>query len=169
MTIEVGSELPNVDIFLPRPNEIRVGSIAKLTADKRVAMFGVPGAFTPVCTQTHAPGFVEEAARLKDMGIDDVICIAPNDPFVTQAWARTLKGFDVLTFVADWAGEFTQAIGMHTTSKMLGLKDRSKRYALIADNGVVTTLKLEDEITTCDISSAQTLIEDLQGRESEAA
>lgn len=142
MSISKGDKLP--EVTLVRPTESgpeQVGS-GEFFAGKKVALFAVPGAFTPTCSAKHLPGYVEKAAELKAKGVDEIVCTSVNDPFVMGAWQKA-DGSDDITFLADGNGEFAQAIGLTMDGSGFGLGTRSQRYSMIVDDGTVTELNVE--------------------------
>lgn len=113
----------------------------------RTLAIGVPGAFTPVCTERHVPGLVDNAERLRRSGYDNLVCFVAGDPFVTEAWARQLDPKRSVRFVSDGNLNLCRAMGMVTHEQKLFLGDRSERYMLVAQNGVIETVRVEKQIT----------------------
>lgn len=149
-TIAVGDKLPDATLsyFDPADGELRMVTVAELTAGKKAILFAVPGAFTPTCSQKHLPGFVEKAGELKAKGVDTVACVSVNDAFVMKVWKESLglaDGSGVL-LLSDGNLELTRAMGveMDLSDKPIGLGVRSRRYALLAEDGVVKVLNLEE-------------------------
>ena len=118
--------------------------IAKITAGKTIAIFGLPGAFTPTCSAKHAPGYIDQVEAFKAAGVDEIWCVSVNDPFVMGAWGRELKAAGKVRMMADGSAAFAKATGLtlDLTEKGLGL--RSQRYSLLAVNGVVKALNVEE-------------------------
>ena len=135
--------------------------IAEITADKTIAIFGLPGAFTPTCSAKHAPGYIDQVDAFKAAGVDEIWCISVNDPFVMGAWGRELKAADKVRMMADGSANFAKATGLtlDLTEKGLGL--RSQRYSLLAVNGVVKRLNVE-EGGGFKVSDADTLLAQAQ-------
>jgi glutaredoxin/glutathione-dependent peroxiredoxin len=121
----------------------------------------VPGAFTPTCHLKHMPGFVENAAVFKEKGIDTVACVAVNDPFVLDAWAKASGAAGKVLLLSDGNGEFTKAIGMDFDGRGIGLGTRSKRYAMVVDNGVVTVLHTEESPGVAEVSTAEEILKEI--------
>ncbi|CAN1134934.1 Peroxiredoxin-2E, chloroplastic [Linum perenne] len=147
-SISVGDKLPEATLsYLDADNEVQTVTVSSLTAGKKAILFAVPGAFTPTCSQKHLPGFVEKAAELKSKGVDTIACVSVNDVFVMKAWKENLgiKDDDVL-LLSDGNVEFTKAIGceLDLSDKPVGLGVRSRRFALLAEDGVVKVLNLEE-------------------------
>ena len=143
MTIKVGDTIPSIKLMVATaegPKEISTDEIFK---DKKVVLFAVPGAFTPTCSVKHLPGFVQNADAFKAKGVDTIACIAVNDVFVMGAWGKDQGTGDKIEMLADGAAAFAKAIGLELDLNARGMGWRSQRYALIADNGVVTHLGIE--------------------------
>ncbi|MGH6921165.1 MAG: peroxiredoxin, partial [Geminicoccaceae bacterium] len=132
--------------------------IADLTRGKKVVLFAVPGAFTPACSEKHLPGFLQQAAAFKAKGIDTVACVAVNDPFVLSAWDKANAIDGKIELFSDGNAEFTKALGLDFDASAVGLGTRSKRYAMVVDDGVVRTLLVEDVPSQVEKSSAQALL-----------
>jgi len=120
----------------------------------------VPGAYTGVCTTAHVPSFIRTKDRFDAAGVDQIVCIAVNDPFVMDAWGKSTGGADAgLTFLGDPQSEFTKTIGMDFTAPPAGLIDRSKRYAMLVEDGKVTILNEEGNPGECEISAGEALLD----------
>ncbi|KAA8516663.1 hypothetical protein F0562_016831 [Nyssa sinensis] len=146
-TISVGDKLPESTLsYFDAADELQTVTVSDLTKSKKAILFAVPGAFTPTCSQKHLPGFVEKAAELKQKGVDTIACISVNDAFVMKAWKKDLKIGDEVLLLSDGNGDFTKAIGceLDLSDKPVGLGVRSRRYALLAEDGVVKVLNLEE-------------------------
>lgn len=158
MTIKVGDRIPNATLKImgeKGPSDITTGDIFN---GKKVALFAVPGAFTPGCSATHLPGFIIYADKIKAKGVDSIVCVAVNDAFVMDAWKKS-QNAEEIDFVADGNGTFTQLLGMELDGSGFGLGMRSKRYAMIVDNGVVKYLGLDDK--GIEQSAAEAVLENL--------
>ena len=142
MTIKVGDRIPEVQLSKATAEGPQPLSSGEFFGGKRVALFAVPGAFTPTCSVQHLPSFVEKAADLKAKGIDEIACTAVNDPFVMGAWGRS-DGSDDITMLADGNGEFAQNIGLTMDASTYGMGKRSQRYSMIVNDGVVEQLNVE--------------------------
>ncbi|KAJ4705121.1 putative Peroxiredoxin [Melia azedarach] len=145
--ISVGDKLPDATLsYFDSDGELQTITVSDVTANKKAVLFAVPGAFTPTCSQKHLPGFVEKSAELKSKGVDTIACISVNDAFVMKAWKENLGIKDEVLLLSDGNGEFTKAIGceLDLSDKPVGLGVRSRRYALLAENGVVKLLNLEE-------------------------
>ncbi len=161
MTISTGDRLPAASLLRLGPNGPEAVDLSTLTAGKRVVIFAVPGAFTPTCTKSHMPSFIETADQFAAKGVD-LICVSVNDPFVTDAWAKA-TGADTagIAVLSDADGAFTKAIGMDFTAPPAGLYGRSKRYALLAEDGTVTALHLEDNPGACSVSGGASMLDEI--------
>jgi len=162
MALSVGDRLPEASFLVigaDGPQEVALGP---LLAGRKVVIFGLPGAFTRTCSAAHLPGFIASRAALAEKGIAEVICIAVNDPFVMQAWGETTGATAAgITMLADAGAGFTKAIGMDFTAPPAGFYDRSMRYALMAEDGVVKLLNIEVKRGVCELSSGETMLDQL--------
>jgi peroxiredoxin len=144
MTIKVGDKLPNLTLTQATAEGPKPVSTDELFKGKTVALFAVPGAFTPTCSAKHLPGFKQQAPTLKGKGVDAIACLSVNDPFVMRAWGEDQAvGEDVL-MLADGNGEFTKAVGLEMDGSKFGLGQRSQRYSMIVKDGVVEKLNVEE-------------------------
>lgn len=146
MTISVGDKLPDVQLHTMTAKGPKAVSSLDALGTGKVVLFAVPGAFTPACSNAHLPGFVENSAELRAKGVDTIACVAVNDAFVMDAWGKAHgvgpDGADIL-LLADGNGTFTEAIGMTLDGSGFGLGNRSKRYAAVLQDGVVTSLDVD--------------------------
>ena len=118
-------------------------TVSELTSGKTVALFAVPGAFTPTCSARHLPGYKEKAGEMRGKGVDTIACVAVNDVFVMNAWGRDQKVGDDVVMLADGNGDFARAIGLEMDGKGFGMGSRSKRYSMLLEDGVVKQLNVE--------------------------
>ena len=142
MTISVGEQLPQVKLTKMTAGGPEPVDTADYFKGRRIALFEVPGAFTPTCSAKHLPGFVDKDAELKAKGIDEIVCTSVNDPFVMGAWGKSSNAEGV-TMLADGNGDFAEAIGLAMDSSKFGMGKRSQRYAMLVENGVVKQLHVE--------------------------
>ena len=157
MSIAVGDTIPDIEVMTTAggaPAHVQSGD---LLGKGKVVLFGVPGAFTPTCSDYHLPSYVIRQEELKAKGVDTVACISVNDPFVMGAWARDQKVGSKVVLVADGNGEFTKAVGLEMDGSAVGLGSRSKRYAAVIEDGVVTALFVEPE-RGLTVSSAEAVL-----------
>ncbi|XP_042491844.1 peroxiredoxin-2E, chloroplastic-like [Macadamia integrifolia] len=162
-TISVGDKLPESTLsYFDPAGELQTVTISDLTKGKKAILFAVPGAFTPTCSQKHLPGFVEKSSELKAKGVDTIACISVNDAFVMKAWKENLKIEDEVLLLSDGNGDFTKAIGVELdlSDKPIGLGVRSRRYAILAEDGVIKVLNLE-EGGAFTVSSAEDMLKAL--------
>lgn len=145
MTIKVGDRLPDANFTTMTAEGPQKLSTKDVFGGQKVVLVAVPGAFTPTCHLKHLPGFIEQADAIKAKGVDRVACISVNDVFVLDAWAKASGAQGKILFLADGSAEFTKAIGMELDVTGAGLGIRSKRYALIAEDGVVKVLNVEPQ------------------------
>jgi glutaredoxin/glutathione-dependent peroxiredoxin len=142
MTIQVGDRLPDVPLAIASSDGPQPTTSSDYFKGKKVALFAVPGAFTPTCSARHLPSFVEKAQELKARGIDEIACISVNDPFVMSAWGQR-DGSGDITMLADGNGAFAEATGLVMDGSKFGMGKRSQRYSMIVDDGVVKELNVE--------------------------
>ena len=160
MTVTTGDTLPNATLLLMGDDgPTSVTMVEKLT-DRKVVIFGLPGAYTGTCTTAHVPSFIRTAEAFKAKGVDEIICLSVNDPFVMKAWGEDTGAIAAgITMLGDAESEFTKAIGMNFSAGPAGFVERSKRYAMLVENGVVTILNEEVGRGQCEISAGETLLE----------
>jgi peroxiredoxin len=156
MAIKVGDKLPEATFMTMSPDGPKPMTTAEVFGGKKVALFAVPGAYTPTCHKQHMPGFVERVDELKKKGFDTVACTAVNDIFVLTQWNKDCKGEGKIAMLADGSAEFAKKIGLDLDLGARGLGTRSRRYSMAVDNGVVKILNVE-EAPAVDKSSAATL------------
>jgi len=159
MTISKGDKLPDATLIRlgdDGPEEVKLSDI---TAGRKVVIFAVPGAFTPTCHSAHVPSFIRTKDQFAGKGVDEIACISVNDPFVMGEWGKasgaTAAG---ITMLGDPQAAFTKAIGMDFSAPPAGLIDRSKRYAMLVDNGTVTLLHVEENPGACEVSAGEGLL-----------
>ncbi len=159
MTIQTGDRLPDATFATMTADGPKPMTTGEAFSGKTVAVFAVPGAFTPTCHLNHLPGFMARADDLRAAGAEATYCIAVNDPFVLGAWADATASAGDITMLADGSGDFTKAIGMELDLTERGLGLRSKRYAMLVEDGVVRTLLVEDNPGEAVKSTADALID----------
>ena len=142
MSIRAGDRIPAATLTTMTATGPSPMSTAELFGGKKVVLFSVPGAFTPTCSAKHLPGFVERADEILGKGVDTIACMAVNDVFVMHAWGKSAKA-DRIQMLADGNGEFTRALGLELDATKFGMGQRSQRFAVVADDGVVSDLFVE--------------------------
>ena len=160
MTIKIGDRLPAATLYEKTDDGVKRRSVEELTRGRRVAIIGLPGAFTPVCSTRHVPSFIERHPELKAKSVDEVLCVSVNDAHVMQAWSKDLNATGKIRMLADGNAEFTQALGLAADRSEHGMGLRSRRYSLYAEDGVVKALNVE-EAGKYEVSDAATLIAQL--------
>lgn len=153
MSISVGDRIPDVEVrVMGEDGAPQAAQSGDLLGSGKVVLFAVPGAFTPGCSKVHLPGFVDKADQLAGKGVDKVVCTSVNDAWVMDAWQEA-QGADAITMMSDGNGAFAEAMGLVLDVTGAGLGIRSKRYAAIIDDGVVTSIEVDEggiEVSTCD-------------------
>ena len=160
MTISVGDRLPKTTFIKATAEGPQPVDSEEYFAGRRVALFSVPGAFTPTCSARHLPGFVEKAEEFKGKGVDEIACTAVNDAFVLQAWSDSAGADGKVTMLADGNGDFVREIGLGMDGSKFGLGQRGQRFSMVVNDGVVEQLNVE-EPGAFNVSSADYMIERL--------
>lgn len=159
MTIKVGDKIPDVSVMAATPEGPQKAQTGDIFGRGKVALFAVPGAFTPTCSAKHLPGFVEKAGDLKAKGVDRIVCMSVNDAFVMKAWGESQDAGESVEMVADGNGDFARALGLTMDAKGFGMGERSQRFSAIIENGVVKTLNVEQpgafEVSSADYMLGQ--------------
>ncbi len=161
MTIAVGDTLPAVSLYTLGDRGPQAVASADVLNSGTVALFLVPGAFTPVCSDNHLPGYVAEASALKAKGVDRIVCVAVNDPFVLAAWGKSQPSLDGVEILSDGNGALAKALGVELDASGFGLGTRSHRAALLVKDGVVQWMAVEENPTVVSVSSAESLLAQL--------
>lgn len=143
MTIQPGDKLPSTTLTKVTANGPDQVSTDDFFAGRKVALFAVPGAFTPTCSAKHMPGFVDNADKLKEKGIDEIACVSVNDAFVMDAWGKASNAGDTVTLLADGNGQFAKELGLEMDGSKFGMGTRSQRYSMVVNDGVVESLNVE--------------------------
>ncbi|UTW54902.1 peroxiredoxin [Kordiimonas sp. SCSIO 12610] len=157
MAIKVGDQIPAMDLTTMTADGPAPLATADYFAGRKVAIFSVPGAFTPTCSAKHLPGFVEQANDLKAKGIDEIACFSVNDVFVMHAWGESASASGKVTMLADGNAAFAKALGLDADFSGFGMGIRSQRFSMIVDNGVVSHLNVE-EPGAFNVSSAEYML-----------
>ncbi len=159
MTISIGDRVPDVPLAVATPDGPQPTTSSAYFKGKKVALFAVPGAFTPTCSARHLPSYVEKAGAIKAKGVDEIACISVNDAFVMGAWGKS-DGSDDIVMLADGNGQFADAVGLGMDGEKFGMGKRSQRYSMLINDGVVEQLNVEAP-GEYRASSAETLLEQL--------
>ncbi len=159
MTIATGERLPEATLLEKNGTGVAPVTTGELTKGRRVVIFGLPGAFTGTCSTRHLPSFIAVADKLRAKGVDDIVCVSVNDPHVMKAWGDG-AGADKagIRMLADAGSELTGALGLRFSRPEGGMYDRSKRYAMFVDDGVVRVMNLETSPGECDVSGGETML-----------
>ncbi len=159
MTISAGDKLPDVTLVQMGDEGPQQVPLRERLKGRKVAIFAVPGAFTPTCHSAHLPSFIRTKEEFDSKGVDEIICISVNDPFVMKAWGEATGATDAgITMLGDAGSEFTRAIGMDFDAPPAGLIGRSRRYAMLVDDGEVTILQAEESPGQCEVSGGEALL-----------
>ncbi len=142
MSIQVGDRIPDATLTIMSDSGPQPLDTTDLFGGKKIVLFSVPGAFTPTCSAEHLPGFVDNADAILAKGVDEIACMAVNDVFVMNAWGKSANA-DQVTMLADGNGDFTRSLGLELDAAAFGMGQRSQRFALVADDGVVSQLFVE--------------------------
>ncbi|MEL7098164.1 MAG: peroxiredoxin [Pseudomonadota bacterium] len=159
MAISTGDTLPDVTLVQMGESGPEPVKLSDKTAGRKVVIFAVPGAFTPTCHSAHVPSFIRTKDQFDAKGVDEIICVSVNDPFVMKAWGEATGAAAAgLTMLSDAGSEFTTGIGMNFDAPPAGLMARSKRYAMLVDDGKVTILQEEENPGVCEVSGGEGLL-----------
>jgi peroxiredoxin len=159
MTLSTGDKLPDATLMQMGANGPEPVALSSKTSGRKVVIFAVPGAFTPTCHSAHVPSFIRTKDDLAAKGVDEIICVSVNDPFVMKSWGEATGASAAgITMLGDPEAAFTKAIGMDFTAPPAGLIDRSKRYAMVVENGTVTMLHEEQSPGTCEVTAGESLL-----------
>ncbi|QBY02150.1 peroxiredoxin [Rhodophyticola sp. CCM32] len=162
MTIAVGDKLPGASLLRIGEEGPESVPMADRLAGRKVIIFGLPGAYTGTCTMAHVPSFIRTKDQFDAKGVDEIICVSVNDPFVMQAWGEATGATAAgLTLLGDAASEFTSAIGMEFDAPPVGFIKRSKRYAMYVEDGVVKVLHAEENPGVCEASGGEAMLAEI--------
>lgn len=160
MAIQVGERIPSVTVMKATPEGPQAVDTDSYFKGRNVALFSVPGPFTPTCSARHLPGFIDKADELRAKGVDEIACTAVSDAFVMQAWARQSGAEGKVTMLADGNGELSKALGLTMDASKFGMGTRGQRWSAIVDDGVIRELNIE-EPGAFSVSSAEFLLNQL--------
>lgn len=161
MTIKVGDRIPSVNFKVVEGNDLSDVSSEAFCKDKRVAIFGLPGAFTPTCSAKHVPSYLEHADALKSKGVDAIACVSVNDAFVMKAWGEAQGVGEKIQMLADGNGEFAKAAGLELDASGFGLGMRCTRFSMLVEDGVVKALNVEGDPGEMQSTGADVLLSQL--------
>jgi len=162
MPLETGATLPEATLYEMGANGPEPVNLAERVKGRKVAIFALPGAYTGTCTTAHVPSFIRTREKFAQQGVDEVICISVNDPFVMKAWGESTGAIAAgITMLGDVNAEFTKAADMGFEAPIFGPTMRSRRYALYAEDGVVKVLQAEEKPGVCDVSGGEALLESI--------
>lgn len=160
MSIQVGNKLPSANFHIMTDSGPQTVTTEELFGGKKVALFALPGAFTPTCSAKHLPGFVAKADEIKAKGVDSIICLSVNDAFVMDAWGKHQNVGDKMIMVADGNGDFTRALDLEMDGSGFGMGKRSQRYSMIVEDGVIKSINVEQP-RAFEVSNAETILAQL--------
>jgi peroxiredoxin len=160
MTIKVGDRVPSVTLMQMKGGAPQPVKTDDLFAGKKIALFALPGAFTPTCSAKHLPGYLQHADDLRNKGVDAIACVSVNDAFVMGAWGDSQNAGEKVMMLADGNGDFTRALGLEMDATKYGMGKRSQRFSMMIDDGVVKTLNVE-EPGAFSVSSAEHMLQQL--------
>ena len=158
MKLKENEKIPSSELFIMEDGSPVKKNTLEFFKDKKVVLFGLPGAYTSVCSAKHLPGYVENYKKYKAKGIDYVVCVSVNDPFVMEAWGKSHNASDKILMMADPFLDFTKAIGAAVDKSARGLGIRSNRYTMLIDNLKVIKLQEEEDAGACEISAAENFL-----------
>lgn len=159
MTISVGDKLPEATLMTLDQGAPAPVALQDKVKGRKVVIFALPGAFTPTCDSAHVPSFIRSYDKIKEMGVDEIICISVNDPWVLNAWGETSGAIKAgITMLADPAGAYSSSIGMSFSAEMVGFVNRSVRYAMLVDDGEVKIFQVEEGRGVCDATGGEAML-----------
>jgi glutaredoxin/glutathione-dependent peroxiredoxin len=161
VTITVGDRIPETTLFVPGDGGPQARTTDEIFSGRKIVLVGMPGAFTPTCHRNHLPGFVENRDVILEKGVDEIVVLTTNDAFVMGAWAEQSGAKDRILFVSDGNADFVRKAGLDFDGTARGMGTRAKRFAMIVDDGVVTSIALEDQPGQASASSAARILEQL--------
>lgn len=160
MTVKVGDSIPSVELLHSTGGQVTPVNIAERTKGRKVVLFGLPGAYTSICSAAHLPSFMRTAEDFKAKGVDEIICVSVNDARVMQHWGETTGAEEAgITMLCDWNSELAIALGLNFSVPAIGFKDRMTRCSMLIEDGVVKVLQFEEDNGTCNLTAGETLLE----------
>ncbi|MEO0774489.1 MAG: peroxiredoxin [Pseudomonadota bacterium] len=162
MTISQGDTLPEATFIVMGEGGPEEVSLSDKTKGRKVVIFAVPGAFTPTCDSAHVPSFMRTKDALMEKGVEEIICVSVNDPFIMQKWGETTGATAAgIAMLSDAEASFTKAIGMNFSAPPVGFVDRSQRYAMLVEDGKVSLLQVDENPGTCELSAGESLLDSM--------
>jgi peroxiredoxin len=161
MTIKIGDKMPSATVKAISSGDAEDVNTDDLFKGKKVALFAVPGAYTPTCSAKHMPNYLEHADALKSKGVSSIVCLSVNDPAVMKAWAKDQGALGKITMIADGSGIYANTLGLTFDGSAAGLGTRAKRFSMLIDDGVVKSLNVEDAPSAFEVSSADKILEQI--------
>ena len=159
MKIKIKDQIPDTEIFHLIDGEPKQNKLSEILGNGKIILFGLPGAFTSTCSKLHLPGFVANADKIKEKGIENIFCISVNDPYVMNAWGDVNNTEDKIQMLSDPYLLFTKAIGAEVDRNSKGMGIRSNRYAMVIENLEVLKIQVEKETKQCGLTSAESILE----------
>ena len=159
MKLKINDQIPDTDIYQLINGEPQKNKLREILGEKKIILFGLPGAFTSTCSKFHLPGFISNASKIKAKGIKDIFCLSVNDPYVMNAWGEANNAYDKIKMLSDPYLLFTKAIGAEVDRNSKGMGIRSNRYAMIIENLEVLKIQVEKETKQCGLTSAESILE----------
>tara|TARA_B100001564_G_C20414613_1_gene567278 strand:- start:114 stop:599 length:486 start_codon:yes stop_codon:yes gene_type:complete len=159
MKLKIKDKIPDIEIFHFADGEPKKNNLREILGNDKIILFGLPGAFTSTCSKLHLPGFVANADKIKEKGIQNIFCLSVNDPYVMNAWGESNNVGDKIKMLSDPYLLFTKAIGAEVDRNSKGMGIRSNRYAMVIENLTVVNIKVEKETKECGLTSAQKLLD----------
>ena len=158
MTIKVGDTMPSATVKVIGDGDPQDFSTEDLFKGKKIALFAVPGAFTPTCSAKHLPDYIQNADALKAKGVDSIICLSVNDPFVMKAWSESQGALGAITMIADGSGQYADALGLTFDGSAFGLGTRAQRFSILIDDNIVKNLNIEESPGAFEVSGADKIL-----------
>lgn len=160
MTVKVGDKIPSVTLLNQIGETVSTVDLAKRTAGRKTVLFGLPGAYTSICSMAHLPSFIRTAEDFRAKGVDEIFCVSVNDVRIMKHWGDTSGATDAgITMLADWDSELTKALGLEFSAPAIGFKDRMTRCSMYIEDGFVKVLQLEEDKGACVLTAGETLLE----------
>ena len=162
MTVNVGDKIPSVTLLNQIGETVTQVDMAARTVGRKIVLFGLPGAYTSICSMAHLPSFIRTAEDFRAKGVDEIFCVAVNDVRIMKHWGETSGAEEAgITMLADWNSELTKAFGLEFSVPAIGFKDRMTRCSMYIEDGVVKVLQLEEDKGACVLTAGETLLDSI--------